>query len=155
MMTRKGSLIQSSVYCRAFTTGTHGEYLFLTLSNRQTCHSMYIYVKNIRVVGFVARSAPGQRRAVLLGLPHAHLSLEDGVYTGSLVDHIRHPRVPALVRRRCEDASVVIRTIRAQSGTCKQSALHTRAVCRRYSRVELLVLVVYPAGPHCTSVSID
>lgn len=34
MMTRKDSLIQSSVYCRAFTTGTHGEYLFLTLSNR-------------------------------------------------------------------------------------------------------------------------
>ena len=65
---------------------------------------------------------------MLLGLPNAHLSLKDRVNARRLVDHVRHPGVPALVRCCCRHVLASLRTIPARSGNYKQSVLHVRGV---------------------------
>lgn len=50
---------------------------------------------NLRAVRLVRRAAQGKDRSVRLGLPLANLPLENGVRRRRLVDHVRHPGVPA------------------------------------------------------------
>jgi hypothetical protein len=50
---------------------------------------------HIRAVWLVSGAAPGEGRPMLLGFPHADLTLEKLVLGGRLVDHVGHPGVPA------------------------------------------------------------